>query len=65
MLADSSSLPLTMFTALAERKDLLMALTDRLGRIEWVNPGFAERTGLPSDSLTGQKFLLYLVITLN
>ncbi|MEA5503029.1 PAS domain S-box protein [Halotia wernerae UHCC 0503] len=60
MLVDSSSLPLTMFTALAERKDLLMALTDRLGRIEWVNQAFAERTGLPVDSLTGQKFFAVL-----
>ncbi len=35
MLADSLSLPLTMFTALADRTDLLMVLTDRAGRIEW------------------------------
>jgi len=56
MLADSSNLPLTMFTALAERKDLLMALTDRMGRIEWVNQAFAERTGLPVNALTGKKF---------
>ncbi len=54
------SLPLTMFTALSERKDLLMALTDRLGRIEWVNQAFAERTGLPDDSLTGKKFFAVL-----
>nr|WP_255348341.1 ATP-binding protein [Calothrix sp. PCC 7507] len=54
------SLPLTIFTALAERKDLLMALTDRLGRIEWVNQAFAERTGLSDDSLTGQKFFTAL-----
>ncbi|WP_224091919.1 PAS domain S-box protein [Nostoc sp. MS1] len=60
MLADSSNLPLTMFTALAERKDLLMALTDRMGRIEWVNQAFAERTGLPFDELTGQKFFAVL-----
>jgi two-component system, NtrC family, sensor kinase len=60
MLADLCSLPLTMFTALAERKDLLMALTDRLGHIEWVNQAFAERTGLPADSLTGQKFFAVL-----
>jgi two-component system, NtrC family, sensor kinase len=60
MLTDSSSLPLVMFTALAERKDLLMALTDRLGRIMWVNPAFAERTGLPADSLMGQKFFAVL-----
>ncbi|QIR36826.1 PAS domain S-box protein [Tolypothrix sp. PCC 7910] len=60
MLADSSNLPLTMFTALAERRDLLMALTDRMGRIEWVNQAFAERTGLPVDELTGQKFFAVL-----
>jgi two-component system NtrC family sensor kinase len=60
MLANSSSLPLTMFTALAERQDLLMALTDRLGRIEWVNQAFAERTSFPTDSLIGQKFFAVL-----
>jgi PAS domain S-box-containing protein len=49
-----------MFTALTERKDLLMALTDRLGHIEWVNSAFAERTGLPADSLVGQKFFAVL-----
>lgn len=60
ILAGSTSLPLTMFLALAERQDLLMALTDRLGRIEWVNQAFAERTGLLADSLTGQKFFAVL-----
>ncbi|QLE57988.1 PAS domain S-box protein [Nostoc sp. TCL26-01] len=60
MLVNSSSLPLTMFTALAERKDLLMALTDRLGRIEWVNQAFVERTGLAANSLMGQKFFAVL-----
>ncbi|HEY9800443.1 MAG TPA: PAS domain S-box protein [Leptolyngbyaceae cyanobacterium] len=63
MLVNSSNLPLTMFTALAERKDLLMALTDRMGRIEWVNQAFAERAGLPVDALTGQKF--FTVISSN
>ncbi|MBD2503747.1 PAS domain S-box protein [Anabaena azotica] len=63
MLINSSNLPLTMFTALAERKDLLMALTDRMGRIEWVNQAFAERAGLPVDALTGQKF--FTVISSN
>ncbi|BAZ51750.1 integral membrane sensor signal transduction histidine kinase [Nostoc sp. NIES-4103] len=63
MLAESLSLPLIMFTGLAERKDLLMVLTDRAGRIEWFNQAFAERTGLANDSLLGQKF--FSVLTSN
>ncbi|RCJ30078.1 PAS domain-containing sensor histidine kinase [Nostoc minutum NIES-26] len=60
MLADSLSLPLIMFTALADRTDLLMVLTDRSGRIEWFNQAFAERTGLATDLLIGQKFFSVL-----
>ncbi|WP_066381762.1 MULTISPECIES: PAS domain S-box protein [unclassified Anabaena] len=60
MLDDSLKLPLTMFTALSERSDLLMALTDRTGRIEWVNQAFIEYTGLAIDLLIGKKFFTVL-----
>ncbi|AFY46874.1 PAS domain S-box [Nostoc sp. PCC 7524] len=60
MLDDSLSLPLTMFTALSDRSDLLMALTDRGGRIEWVNQAFVEHTRLAIDLLIGKKFFTVL-----
>lgn len=60
MLDDSLSLPLTMFTALSNRSDLLMALTDRGGRIEWVNQAFVKHTKLAVDLLIGKKFFTVL-----
>ncbi|WP_017315686.1 PAS domain-containing sensor histidine kinase [Mastigocladopsis repens] len=60
MQTNSLSLPMTMFTALADRTDLLMALTDRAGRLEWVNQAFAERTDFAIEQLIGQKFFSVL-----
>jgi two-component system, NtrC family, sensor kinase len=63
MVVNSLSLPLAMFTALANRTDLLMALTDRSGRIQWVNEALANRADTTSDLLIGKKF--FSVLTFN
>ncbi|OUL17379.1 PAS domain-containing sensor histidine kinase [Nostoc sp. RF31YmG] len=63
MVVNSLSLPLTMFTALANRADLLMALTDRSGRIQWVNGALAKRAGITAELLIGKKF--FYVLTSN
>ncbi|MDZ7958039.1 MAG: PAS domain S-box protein [Aulosira sp. DedQUE10] len=60
MLVDSLNLPLTMFNALASRNDLLMALTDRSGRIEWVNEALVKCAGMPEEKLIGKKFFSVL-----
>ncbi|MDZ8055183.1 MAG: PAS domain S-box protein [Aulosira sp. ZfuVER01] len=63
MIVNSLDLPLTMFTALANRADLLMALTDRSGRIQWVNEALAKRAGITAELLIGKKF--FSVLTSN
>ncbi|BAY08072.1 PAS domain-containing sensor histidine kinase [Calothrix sp. NIES-2098] len=63
MIVNSLDLPLTMFTALANRADLLMALTDRSGRIQWVNEALAKRAGITAEMLIGKKF--FSVLTSN
>ncbi|WP_315788700.1 PAS domain-containing protein [Fischerella sp. JS2] len=65
MLADSVSLPLTMVVALTTRTDLLMVLTDRTGRIEWVNQAFAKHISLTTEQLVGKKFFLYLDVIIS
>lgn len=60
MLIDSQNLPLTMFNALASRNDLFMALTDRSGRIEWVNEALVQRAEIPAKILIGKKFFSVL-----
>jgi PAS domain S-box-containing protein len=56
MSGESQYPPLKMAHALVVRADLLMVLTDRAGRIEWVNPAFADRVAIPPDELLKQKF---------
>lgn len=60
MLVDSQNLPLTMFNALANRNDLFMALTDRSGRIEWVNEALVLLAEIPAEILIGKKFFSVL-----
>lgn len=57
----SAEMPVVMVQALSARPDLLMALTDREGQIEWVNQTFAERTGLPTEDLAGKVFFKALM----
>lgn len=56
----SLSPPPVLIAAFADRKDLLMALIDRSGRLEWVNQTFAEQVTLPIEQLLGQKFFSVL-----
>ncbi|MBD1838008.1 PAS domain-containing protein [Coleofasciculus sp. FACHB-64] len=60
-LENSQMLPSTWVAALAARKDLLMALLDRSGRLEWVNQAFADQVALPGSQLIGEK--LFKVLT--
>ena len=60
-LGNSHLLPSTLVAALTARKDLLMALIDRSGRLEWVNQAFADQVALPVSQLIGEK--LFKVLT--
>ncbi|BAY64233.1 integral membrane sensor signal transduction histidine kinase [Calothrix brevissima NIES-22] len=63
MVVNSVDLPFTMFNALANRPDLLMALIDISGRIQWVNEAFANFADISTDLLIGKK--LFHILTDN
>ncbi|MGC3988858.1 MAG: PAS domain S-box protein, partial [Chthoniobacteraceae bacterium] len=46
---------LRQLALIAERTDNAVVLTDREGRVEWVNPGFRQLTGYTLDEVRGQK----------
>lgn len=49
--------------ALADRKDLLMALIDRAGRLIWVNQAFSQYSKKSLEELMGQKFFQILSLS--